>query len=270
MKVKTLMTASILTMLIGALISVSACANKKLDTAKKVAILHLDKKYKQKFAISKAKYIGQTDTYKLEAYPVDDPNFKFDVFMGGVAGNDISDQFMGTLHSIEARKIAQPYIDAMTKNNYCLATSGIEKNFDEVSKYVYGLNPILTMPQVMDKCAKDISFNVYAYCALDITPENKDQILKDTYKLYKFLKDKKIGYITLDFRFYPEELFKGKDVKKLFEEQLKNGGPQTDYDDNLTKNIFITPVNGNMTNIKSYKDLKNCIYNKNGDKENGF
>ena len=265
MKVKTLMTASILTMLIGALISVSACANKKLDTAKKVAILHLDKKYKQKFAISKARYISQTATYQLEAYPVGNPEFKFDVFMGGVAGAGISDQFMGTLHSIEATKIAQSYIDAITKNNYCFATSGVNKNFDKVSKYVYGLNPMLTMPQIMDRYGKDICFNVYAYCALDISNQNKDKILKDIYKLYKILKDKNIGRITIQIKFYSEKLFKEMDSSTIYK-KLKN---KLRHGIDETYSINIDPHNRYMKKINNYKDINNCVYNNKEDKH-GF
>ena len=266
MKVKTLMTASILTMLIGALISVSACANKKLDTAKKVAILHLDKKYKQKFAISKTRYISPTDTYKLEAYPVDSPDLKFDVFMGGVAGADISDTYRLISLNRDAIKMVKDYVNSISKNNYYFA--GSSPNGDDKALtvlYDHGLN----LKQMLKQFPNKMMISVSAYYALDITPDNKDRILKDTYKLYKFLKDRKFKLIYIHYNFYPEKLFVRKNVNKEFKIQTKHGVMGGKYWRDCTYSINIDPYNKYMKKVNNYKDITNCVYNEK-EKKHGF
>ena len=127
MKVKFL-TAGLVSIIAILSLVFSACAVTKpgqLETAKKVAIKHLNKKYNRKFAVSKARYISQTGNYQLEAYPIDTPDFKFDVFMGSVAGGGISDTYRHISLNQDAIKLVKDYINKISKNNYYFAGSTV-------------------------------------------------------------------------------------------------------------------------------------------------
>ena len=120
---------------------------------------------------------------------------------------------------------------------------------------------------MLGKYPGTMMISISAYYALDITPQNKDQILKDVYKLYKFLKDKKFVAVYIHFNFYNENLFKGMDSVAIHE-KFKN---KMRYGLDEAYSLNITPENIKyFGKVKNYKDINKFVFNDKKEKYSWF
>ncbi|MCP4178676.1 MAG: hypothetical protein GY756_13005 [bacterium] len=234
-------------------------------SAKEYTLKYLEKKYDQEFVITKCNYIWANKTYELKVYPKKKPDIKFDFYLGGIGGYG-RDTYLQTLHSIEATKLVQSYINGISLLSCNFTGVGTANNFMKTAKAIYQIKPMLTLSQIINKYGPNIGFVTYAYCVYDFNEQSSDRVFRNVYKLYKFLKNKKITSINININFYPTKMFKNWNKKKVINylKNIKNldytGSPYS---------IFIDTNDSCFKPINNYKDIIKYVYN-NREKKYGF
>ena len=146
--------------------------NKELNTARSYVTEVLNKKYGEKFAIDKAEYVWATGSYNFIAHPVNEPDFKFTAQLGHISQSGVTDQYLFNKRAFMATSLIQPFITKISTNNIAFANSSTNK--DELLRALYkermSLNKVLTI------YPNQMPIYVEAYVALDITPQNEDQV----------------------------------------------------------------------------------------------
>ncbi len=224
--------------------------NKELNTARSYVTEVLNKKYGEKFAIDKAEYVWATGSYNFIAHPVNEPDFKFTAQLGHISQSGVTDQYLFNKRAFMATSLIQPFITKISTNNIAFANSSTNK--DELLRALYkermSLNKVLTI------YPNQMPIYVEAYVALDITPQNEDQVLKDIYDLINFLKDKKFGEIKIVIYFFDQNYFKDKSIKDEYKKYENYGGFAWRLRKLISKRLVIYP--NDIEAIKSYVDLK--------------
>ncbi len=227
--------------------------NKELNTARSYVTEVLNKKYGEKFAIDKAEYVWATGSYNFIAHPVNEPDFKFTAQLGHISQSGVTDQYLSQKRFFEVQKMISSFINEISPNNIVVCANLLYRNTtDEEFKTI--IRKKLTASEILRNYPDKSGVYVEAYVALDITPQNEDQVLKNIYALITFLKDKKFGEIKIVIYFFDQNYFKDKSIKDEYKKYENYGGFAWRLRKLISKRLVIYP--NDIEAIKSYVDLK--------------
>ena len=233
-------------------------------------VKYLEDKYNDKFVVTNGKYIWATKNYTFDAYPKDDPNFKFPVFVTGFYKDGIGDMYGFVEKSMLTHKLLDPFINDISKDNYYSANYGPDQYMKPESARKKILGDIyknkLTPLQAVKKYPDEIYLNATIYYAFDITEGNKIDVFKKIFKLCKFLEESKFGKIELKIFFYQARPFHKKNVTIGY--YIKNDTYRNK--NRIPPNLLIILNKKNIENIHTYYEIDNYIQKWNEKTKFGF
>lgn len=230
----------------------------RINKAERFVNTYLEQKYHKKFVVSNGKYIWATNSYTFDAYPTDDPELKFPVFIHKIFSHGVGDMYALLAESRKAEILIKSYVDAISNNNYYGASFGPgmyggDKQWEVIKSDIR--ENALTPLQAAAKYPREVYLNTKIFYAFDVTDTNKEQIFKGVYNLIEFLKSKGFGYINIKMTFYPPKTFGGKTIKEAYKKDFGNFeekyGPYWTY-------VLVIDSN-DITDIKSYMDINRYI-----------
>jgi len=228
----------------------------KISKAEQLAGEYLNKKYNENFAVSNGKYIWATNSYTFDASPKDDPKFTFSVFLSNFYKGGIGDMYRNAWMGRETHKMLDPFINAISKNNYygamygsSLSLSKEEEHYIETDIRRNNLTPLKAVRKYPGK----IYLNTTIYYALDVTEQNRNDIFKKVYSLVKFLKKKEFGEIGIVIYFYPSNILNGKKIKEVYKSR------ENEFDDKHWRKRDYSIAIGTkaLSTIKTWQDIGN-------------
>ena len=241
-----------------------------VDKAGKILIEQLDKKYNKKFKILNGEYLSQVKAYQFNVAEKDEtnPDYSFRAWISSVTGKPgVSDTYTDNLQWMTFMKWTKPYLDKITTNYWYTANPNIypafkgDKKFFNKALYDCKVNNF-SLQQMLDKHGKNMRAYVKIYYAYDITPKNKEHVLKAIYALIQFLRGKNFEAIELHINFYKASVFKKETVNEVykFRKKWKLGSFTGKYQKDETYSFWMYPHN--VKKVKLYKDLDKKLYSK--------
>lgn len=229
----------------------------------KRAVQLLDKKYNDKFAIKWGRYDWSTSAYQFIAYPINEPTFKFMVFINSMTSSGISTTYLLDRRIDDLMKQAKPYVDALTPKNIFYSNSGtavtrissIEKSkeiLDYIGKTKITSNNLLLQkyPYLLD------THTGITYC-YDVTDSSREKIAKSVYNLLCFYRNKKFGLIDIGAAFYNADFFDNKDFKREARAWPGWSAYGSKFDPRTRENIYKYKAKYNLGIVEKYDFAKN-------------
>ena len=239
-----------------------------VDKAGKILIEQLDKKYNKKFKILNGEYLSQVKAYQFNVAEKDEtnPDYSFRAWISSVTGKPgVSNNYPIVQRWITLKKWIKPYLDKITTNCWYTANPNIKRN-DSKDTYGKALHDgqanNFSLQQMLDKHSRNMKAYIEVYYAYDITPKNKEHVLKAIYALIQFLREKNFEAIELHINFYKASVFKKETVNEVykFRKKWKLGSFTGKYQKDETYSFWMYPHN--VKKVKLYKDLDKKLYSK--------
>ncbi|MCP4177723.1 MAG: hypothetical protein GY756_08150 [bacterium] len=240
--------------IIGALL-LSSCSpsNKKVDKAGQYVLKVLKVKYDKDFVINKGHYITNTGGYEFTVHPKNDPDFTFNAWLNGMTASGESDEYFMARQFYATVDMVKPYINSISKDNY-FSSAAVEpesqlENFGKMVSAIHNNN--YSISQMLLKYPGKISINLQVFINCNITPLNKDSVLKKVYRLLKFLRGKKFGYIEVWLLFYN---YPNQSINELGNSDINFS---LEYPKKAKYTFSIYPEN--VKKINNYRELKKYL-----------
>ena len=238
----------------------------KKEAYSEVLIKYLNKKYDNRFVVSKMKTVYDLPYcieippvyYAYAVHSINHSNIKANAWVSPFKGCD--DGYGRAVAVQEAREFIKPYIDKITDNNY-FEVEIQPKYYDEkgdmvwdkkVAAELYSLK--IPFKKVLNDNKGKFYISLNVYYAYDVTKENKKQIFKNVFKFIQYLKKNGIYDLNINICYYTEEDFKNKTIEQVYEEDPLSFIPQ------YRREFIIRITHDNMSEIKSYKDISSYFF----------
>ncbi|WP_119343400.1 hypothetical protein [Facilibium subflavum] len=253
-----LVVVFVIALIVSLILYYQARQNQKIAIAGQHVVKLLEKKYHQPFEIASGRYESNLKVYEFQAYPKGNPWFDFTVWSSGPNSTRFRDGYLNTRNSFEAWQMVKGYITAIS-DKYAIVGIGVGTlHGDEAALSDLHKNQ-LHLDQWVANHGSKLGFGVRIYFNFPITPESKQRIFNQTYKMIKFLQNKKFGRVSIRFQFFN---LKDKDIKAL-EKKWRHALP-FQYEDNYIAGLGIHSkrlrkdpqnLNANEFGYVTYNDL---------------
>ena len=234
----------------------------KKEAYSEVLIKYLNKKYDDRFVVSKMKTVYDLPYcieippvyYAYAVHSINHSNIKANAWVSPFKGCD--DGYGRAVAVQEAREFIKPYIDKITDNNY-FEVEIQPKYYDEkgdmvwdkkVAAELYSLK--IPFKKVLNDNKGKFYISLNVYYAYDVTKENKKQIFKNVFKFIQYLKKNGIYDLFFIIDFFNKEKFGKKPISYYYKENPTGFA----YRHKTDNDIYM--YYENMNPINSYKDIE--------------
>ena len=250
MKLKTKIKILILIIFVSILTGCKERMPISEKSAREKVLTTLKERYNEEFEVKTFTYSRYNKSYELEVYPKKNQKIVFKARMLSQNGYRVSERYTEEEWYMSMEKLLEPYVNKIGKKRIYYA--GILPLEDKL--YFKLLDNNVKFKEVKEKHAKDSLASATIYVFRDVTPQNREEILKSVYELIKFIKDEGFKTGTLNIEFYDEKYFADKDINKLLEISTWNN-----FSDNYKRYcrewIWIREEK-EFEKIKNYRNIK--------------